>query len=274
MGLQRHLKVLGIFARLTLRDGKPRYLGDAPRFMKYARSTASRYRQLGPLMVLGGGIALGFAPIGLRLGLDELGPQAIAFWRYLFAVPMLLVLVLAVGRRLPAKPNIAVFLATDEQGDNPDATTGFQLGAYVKYTLASSPEMIEALKEGMLRRASREGFVRMTAEESEKSLTAGELRHLRGQALVAANCTYLGESLATVILFRDGASPFTTDDADTFRAIAPIFAIALAGQVRGGGQTSHGDNGEHENNGADGTPPRKDERADADWWKRGEAPPY
>ena len=66
---------------------------------------------LGPLMVLGGGIALGFAPIGLRLGLDELGPQAIAFWRYLFAVPMLLILVLAVDRRLPAKPNIAVFLA-------------------------------------------------------------------------------------------------------------------------------------------------------------------
>lgn len=52
MGLQRHLKVLGIFARLTLRDGKPRYLADAPRFIHYARSTAARYRQLGPLMVL------------------------------------------------------------------------------------------------------------------------------------------------------------------------------------------------------------------------------
>ncbi|MDB5743782.1 MAG: aminoglycoside phosphotransferase [Polaromonas sp.] len=52
MGLQRHLKVLGIFARLTLRDGKPRYLADTPRFIKYARSTAARYRQLGPLMVL------------------------------------------------------------------------------------------------------------------------------------------------------------------------------------------------------------------------------
>ena len=52
MGLQRHLKVLGIFARLTLRDGKPKYLADTPRFIKYARSTASRYRQLGPLMVL------------------------------------------------------------------------------------------------------------------------------------------------------------------------------------------------------------------------------
>ena len=52
MGLQRHLKVLGIFARLTLRDGKPRYLADTPRFMKYARATCARYRQLGPLMVL------------------------------------------------------------------------------------------------------------------------------------------------------------------------------------------------------------------------------
>lgn len=52
MGLQRHLKVLGIFARLTLRDGKPKYLDDAPRFMKYARATCARYRPLGPLMVL------------------------------------------------------------------------------------------------------------------------------------------------------------------------------------------------------------------------------
>ena len=52
MGLQRHLKVLGIFARLTLRDGKPQYLADTPRFIKYARATCARYRQLGPLMVL------------------------------------------------------------------------------------------------------------------------------------------------------------------------------------------------------------------------------
>ena len=52
MGLQRHLKVLGIFARLTLRDGKPGYLPDTPRFIKYARDTCARYRQLGPLMVL------------------------------------------------------------------------------------------------------------------------------------------------------------------------------------------------------------------------------
>jgi aminoglycoside/choline kinase family phosphotransferase len=52
MGLQRHLKVAGIFARLTLRDGKPKYLADAPRFIAYIRATARRYRELAPLMRL------------------------------------------------------------------------------------------------------------------------------------------------------------------------------------------------------------------------------
>jgi aminoglycoside/choline kinase family phosphotransferase len=52
MGLQRHLKVAGIFARLTLRDGKPKYLADAPRFITYIRATASRYRELSPLLRL------------------------------------------------------------------------------------------------------------------------------------------------------------------------------------------------------------------------------
>ena len=52
MGLQRHLKVAGIFARITLRDGKPKYLADAPRFIQYIRATAHRYRELGPLLRL------------------------------------------------------------------------------------------------------------------------------------------------------------------------------------------------------------------------------
>lgn len=52
MGLQRHLKVAGIFARLTLRDGKEKYLADAPRFIDYIRSTASRYIELRPLLRL------------------------------------------------------------------------------------------------------------------------------------------------------------------------------------------------------------------------------
>ncbi len=52
MGLQRHLKVLGIFCRLKYRDGKEKYSEDLPRFMNYARKTASRYIPLKPLLNL------------------------------------------------------------------------------------------------------------------------------------------------------------------------------------------------------------------------------
>jgi aminoglycoside/choline kinase family phosphotransferase len=52
MGLQRHLKIAGIFARLTLRDGKPQYLEDTPRFIHYIRATCSRYMALKPLLRL------------------------------------------------------------------------------------------------------------------------------------------------------------------------------------------------------------------------------
>jgi len=49
MGLQRHLKVLGIFARLCHRDGKCGYLEDTPRFMGYVRHAVRRYLDLEPL---------------------------------------------------------------------------------------------------------------------------------------------------------------------------------------------------------------------------------
>ncbi|MBV2234569.1 MAG: phosphotransferase [Sterolibacterium sp.] len=65
MGVQRHLKVLGIFARLYHRDGKEAYLKDMPLVMKYLRTACDRYRELGPLLKL----------------LDELAgrPQSVAY---------------------------------------------------------------------------------------------------------------------------------------------------------------------------------------------------
>lgn len=52
MGLQRHLKIAGIFARLSIRDGKPVYLADTPRFIAYIRTTCARYMELKPLLRL------------------------------------------------------------------------------------------------------------------------------------------------------------------------------------------------------------------------------
>ncbi|MFN4998527.1 MAG: aminoglycoside phosphotransferase family protein [Betaproteobacteria bacterium] len=52
MGLQRQLKILGIFCRLNVRDGKPNYLNDIPRVLRAAISTCRRYQGLGPLAKL------------------------------------------------------------------------------------------------------------------------------------------------------------------------------------------------------------------------------
>jgi len=49
IGVQRHLKVLGIFARLQHRDGKPKYLADAPRFVRYLLDVVPKHRMLDPL---------------------------------------------------------------------------------------------------------------------------------------------------------------------------------------------------------------------------------
>src|SRR5947207_15193967 len=49
MGAQRQLKVLGIFARLSFRDGKDGYLKDQPLVMSYLRRTCGRYRELAGL---------------------------------------------------------------------------------------------------------------------------------------------------------------------------------------------------------------------------------
>ncbi len=52
IGAQRHLKVLGIFARINYRDGKPKYLADTPRFIRYVVDVATRYPELAPLAAL------------------------------------------------------------------------------------------------------------------------------------------------------------------------------------------------------------------------------
>ncbi|MCS3837633.1 hypothetical protein SAMN04489798_1568 [Pseudomonas arsenicoxydans] len=52
MGVQRHLKVIGIFARICHRDGKPRYLADVPRFFAYIDAVIARRPELAELDVL------------------------------------------------------------------------------------------------------------------------------------------------------------------------------------------------------------------------------
>lgn len=77
---------------------------------------ANESNWLGPLILLMGGVCIGFAPILLRYGVGDgsenmLGPQSVAFWRFLFAIPMLLALSIAINGRLPPPPNKYAILA-------------------------------------------------------------------------------------------------------------------------------------------------------------------
>ena len=74
MGLQRHLKVLGIFARIQYRDGKSGYLQDTPRFAAYARAVARRYGELAPLARLLDDLDVG-AAAAARAGSGDAPPS-------------------------------------------------------------------------------------------------------------------------------------------------------------------------------------------------------
>ncbi|WP_444757483.1 aminoglycoside phosphotransferase family protein [Pseudomonas sp. A014] len=62
MGVQRHLKVIGIFARICHRDGKPRYLTDVPRFFAYIDEVIARRPELAELGQLIGELKTGAHP--------------------------------------------------------------------------------------------------------------------------------------------------------------------------------------------------------------------
>ena len=69
MGVQRHLKVLGIFARLWHRDGKPGYLKDLPLTLRYVRDVVAVYPELAPLKrLIDERIVAPFERVQARLG--------------------------------------------------------------------------------------------------------------------------------------------------------------------------------------------------------------
>ncbi len=166
--------------------------------------------------------------------------------------------------------NVAIWLAGPE--------SDFQLGAYMKYTIAGDPAMTDAMRDGLLQLVRRVGLVHLSAEEAGDVLSTAELLHLRGQTILAIHCTYLGESLASIVLMREGDKPFTAEDVRTLRAIGPVFAVALATMVRG--PQGDADLEDAEDDGPlldepDDAPPwRRRKKDDADWWKRGETPPF
>ncbi len=151
--------------------------------------------------------------------------------------------------------NFAIWLAADD--------ANFELGAYIKYTIASDDGMVASMKGGILQQALRHGTIHLSGAEARNHLSAGELTYLAGQTVLATTACYLGESLAGIVLFRDENSPYSADDVATLQSIAPIFAIALAAAVRSPSESSSGEVAD-----------RDEENDNDDWWKTGGAPPF
>jgi FixJ family two-component response regulator len=163
--------------------------------------------------------------------------------------------------------NVGVFLAADDGV--------FQLGAYMKYTVAGDNLLTEALRRVIIPMATKDALVRVRSGTLSDRLTPQEMASLKGQEILAVNCTYLGESLASLLFFRDERSPFTDDDVELLKQISPIFAIELASIVRDAqaieGPFLEGDTQAEEHEPKAKKRPKKDP---ADWWKNGEAPPF
>jgi FixJ family two-component response regulator len=161
--------------------------------------------------------------------------------------------------------NVAIWLAGEEND--------FQLGAYMKYTIQGEPQLTEALRTGIVPIINKEAFVHLNSDEAREKLSAAELHFLKDCTVLGVNCTYLGEVLATIVLFRDGKVPFTEEDAEALKLISPVFATSLASNVKGEeGFDEEGDGALLDEDVDD--KPRKKKNEDADWWKRGEEPPF
>jgi hypothetical protein len=133
--------------------------------------------------------------------------------------------------------NVAIWLA---------AEPGFQLGAYMKYTIPGDGPLVESMRQSLLPMIARDGLVHLSAAEVAHKLTTEESLHLKDQTVLGAHCTYLGESLAQIVMFREGNKPFTAADITTLRTIGPVFAVTLATMVRQG-PTDEGSDEENDN---------------------------
>jgi FixJ family two-component response regulator len=163
--------------------------------------------------------------------------------------------------------NVAVYLAGEDGA--------FQLGAYMKYTLAGDNPLTDSLKRVLLPATIREGILHVNANEYDSQFTPQEMHLMKGQDVLGVNCTYLGESLAGLLFFRDSRSPFTDDDEALVRSISAIFAIALASvvrEIRGNSEEeTHPDPSENDGPIDNGPRPKHDP---ADWWKHGGESPF
>jgi FixJ family two-component response regulator len=120
--------------------------------------------------------------------------------------------------------NIAIYL-TDEEGKS-------ELGAYMKHTIAGDDRVTRWLKTYIVPRATAQGY--LNSGDAPAGPVSPDLKPLQQQSMVAVQCTYLAESLATIVVFRKREKPLGGDDRSLLEAAGPVFATALTNLIRRG----------------------------------------
>ena len=168
--------------------------------------------------------------------------------------------------------NVGLWLASDDGV--------FQLGAYMKHTVAGGDDVVEAMRLAVLPQAARDGMLHCEGSDLRGKLTKPQRQALAGQDVLALTATYLGEPLAVLVFFRDAAAAFGDEDLLALKAVAPVFATALAAAVREPSVTDENiDAAGTASPFADSAPAAADDEEPEDrrpenWWKRGEPPPF
>lgn len=121
--------------------------------------------------------------------------------------------------------NIAIFL-TDDEGKS-------ELGAFMKHTIAGDERVTRWLAQHVIPRVTLEGLLH-AGDAGDEPLGPADVKHIPQQSLMAVDCTYLAESLGTLIVFRANDKPFSGDELALLKASGPVFATALTNLVRSG----------------------------------------
>ena len=141
--------------------------------------------------------------------------------------------------------------------------------AFMKYTIAAEPPLMEAMQKNLLKLTMRRGFLRrrcgFEGYDARRAEIPGRAGHPGDQLHVS------GRVAGGDALFRDHNTPFSNDDIAAIKTMSPLFALSLGRAVK-----------INENEGEDppegNQPPPSNEKPKkkdpADWWKNGEAPPF
>jgi hypothetical protein len=148
--------------------------------------------------------------------------------------------------------NIAIFLTDDEDRS--------ELAAYMKYTILGDDATTRELIDRVIPRVRKCGSLSIRPED--KAVPPKSL--LAGQHVVGVDCTYLAESLGTLVVFRDEKPGFSGDAISLVNAAARVFAIVLTGLVR-----------EQDSQSTEATGGGDEDVGESDeWWRTGEGAPF